>query len=226
VRSPIFPNCVLRLTRLALRPLERPIGELLWWVVTRHWHHQEFDGFCLVDWVSDPKTREHWDLFFSKTTQALQLVFSSDPKRLARMRRDMPRVVLVSGGGNLYTHGWRACELDVSQLPEATPLSLSVTLVHEATHARLCKAGITYWSEDRQRVEAACLGSEAAYARRLPDSAELRELLKWRQESLRKQWWTDYHLLKRKLGRAQADRLPRWARRFIMAVYAAGRGTR
>jgi hypothetical protein len=61
-------------------------------------------------------------------------------------------------------------------LLETTTLEeIASTIVHEATHARLERWGISYDEKQRSRVEAICLRRELNVAASLPHSEPLRE---------------------------------------------------
>lgn len=73
-------------------------------------------------------------------------------------------------------HSW-TCELDGRFVLDdtTTPELIAVTIVHEATHARLFKRGFGYVEEVRDRVEEICLRRDLAFTARLPDGARARE---------------------------------------------------
>src|ERR1044071_5568271 len=108
---------------------------------------------------------------FSKVAAALSLVAIFDPRRFDRIRRDL-RGVLVMGasGRGEYHQTSRLCILDSAYVESerADPPLLASTIVHEATHARLGRAGIGYDPSIRARVEHACIRAELAFASRLP----------------------------------------------------------
>ncbi len=54
-------------------------------------------------------------------------------------------------------------------------MELAGTIVHEATHAWLSSLGFQDHPARRHRIEAVCIRAEVAFARRLPDGAELAE---------------------------------------------------
>jgi hypothetical protein len=55
------------------------------------------------------------------------------------------------------------------------PEVIAATIVHKATHARLCRCGIGYDEIVRGRVEAVCFRREFAFARKLPNGDHVRE---------------------------------------------------
>jgi hypothetical protein len=59
---------------------------------------------------------------------------------------------------------------------DASTSRMTLTIVHEATHARLCKFKVKYSEDIRDRVERICIKSEIAFAKRLPDGKKLVEM--------------------------------------------------
>src|SRR3954465_3146194 len=82
--------------------------------------------------------------FFEKTQQAFDLLRKADPRRWARIQRDLRRVVLISGGGEFFFTKLRAYVMDGPSLRLRSSLEIASSLVHEATHARLYRAGMEY----------------------------------------------------------------------------------
>lgn len=108
-----------------------------------------------------------------KVEKALSLIRGHDPVRYQRILRDLERiwvVYLFGAVGSFHSLTW-TCKLDRRfVLDEKTALeSIACTIVHEATHARLWRNGIFYDEDIRVRVEGVCIGSEIAFADRLPE---------------------------------------------------------
>lgn len=57
--------------------------------------------------------------------------------------------------------------------PATSSADVASTLVHEGTHAWLCRLGFGYEEHRRARIEAICYRSEVAFARRLPNGETL-----------------------------------------------------
>ncbi len=106
-----------------------------------------------------------------RVAHALSLIAAVDERRLERMRRLAKRIIIVPvvGTDGEYWHRQRALVLGEPHADHAPLEQIAMTLVHEATHARLSKAGIGYDARIRHRVERACIGEELAFARRLPN---------------------------------------------------------
>jgi hypothetical protein len=68
--------------------------------------------------------------------------------------------------------------------PSTTSEQIASAIIHETTHARIERHGISYKEELRSRIEAVCVRRELAFAARLPDSGlsqELARKLDWCQ---------------------------------------------
>jgi hypothetical protein len=106
----------------------------------------------------------------ARLTHALELVQQRDPKRFRRMCADMPRIVVgvPEVGDAAYHPDIELCVVSFELLTrrELTSTQLALLVVHEATHARIERAGIRYVPERRARIERACLRAELAFAER------------------------------------------------------------
>ena len=135
--------------------------------ISRH-----LDGIWIGSWRDRPE-----DL--TRVESALLLIKQHSPLDYARIIRELERIwidLLFHGLGE-YKHSLRACILDERYVADSatTVGQIASTIVHEATHARLERYGIEYKEELRARIEAICFRREAAFAARLPDSAELQQ---------------------------------------------------
>jgi hypothetical protein len=165
---------------------------------------------------------------------ALLLIKLYDRARYNRLVRDLERLdILVQEYSACYVHSIKACRLDTRYvLAEDTSLEeIASSIVHEATHARLCRLGIGYDETLRARVEMVCVHRQIAFARRLPDGERLREnaeyALRWCSDSRN---LTDEGFDERRMqGAAEALRslgCPNWLVRLIVAVPALRRSSR
>src|SRR5262245_29085893 len=116
-----------------------------------------------------------------RVEQALLLVKQHSPVHYSCIINNLERIwtsVLTHKGAE-YNHSLKACVFDVRFLadPKVSTKLIASAIVHEATHARLERCGITYDEDRRVRIEAICLRRELALAARLPDSAELHQLI-------------------------------------------------
>jgi hypothetical protein len=160
------------------------------------------------------KTLDGWmhPLFFEKVRRALGLIGEYEPRRLLRIQRDI-RTIAGSRGGNSYYH--YPLRLIVLSWPAVFPVTVAdvaLTIIHEATHARIAQAGIEYGDALRARIEAACVRQEAAFALRLPGGEGLAE----RQlGKLARPWWTPERLHESAVESARAHGVPEWLLRIM-----------
>ncbi len=151
------------------------------------------------------------DRLFERIDEVMGLIESVDPGRLARMRQSFGRVVVMPSGGpsGSYLHFLDGCGLAADHLLAASASSVAMTLVHEATHARLHRAGIPYNRKLRTRIEAVCLRAEIDFGRRLPGAAAL---VKEAESALETEWWDDDSEHRRAMAQISALRGPQRSR--------------
>jgi hypothetical protein len=115
---------------------------------------------------------------FDKVEEALKLISRHDPVRFSRLRKDVKRILVA--GSDSYRRGYwvrrsATCVLTSRYVgtPEIRSREVAGTIVHEATHARLERAGIRTTATSRDRVERLCVKAQLAFARRIPDAGDL-----------------------------------------------------
>jgi hypothetical protein len=110
------------------------------------------------------------DQDLDKLIQALTLFERLDPRRYRRMKHDVDRILVAhfSTASGVYFPGSRSIHLSSELLRDFPPSNIALSLVHEATHARIDHAGILSAPVDLQRIERRCALEEIAFARRLP----------------------------------------------------------
>ena len=153
-------SCVLGLVKSFARILIRPVirRDLM-----RHaeWRFESFviryQESANVDAVSAVAT-------------GLLLIKLHDPMRYNRMARDMPVIWLSTATRAHYMIGLGVCVMPAKQVLEDHFSRTALILVHEATHARINKAGIAYWPRLEGRMERMCLKEEARLAARLEEA--------------------------------------------------------
>jgi len=157
--------------------------------------------------------------------EALGLIKRYDRIRYDRLVRDFDRVwvrVLPASRGS-FNYLLNACQTDERHvLADATgPELIALTIVHEATHARLMRCGIGYEEKLRARVEAVCARRELAFAAKLPEGQEARVEAgrsltyspdEWSDASRQAQIDEDAPAAMRQVG------VPEWLIRFIMVT--------
>jgi hypothetical protein len=114
-----------------------------------------------------------------RVEDALQLIKHLSPLHYSRVIHNLERVWvrLLTIADACYSEPLGACTLDQRfVLQETTTLEeIASTIVHEATHARLERWGISYDEKARARIEAICLRRELNFIANLPDSEPMRE---------------------------------------------------
>jgi hypothetical protein len=136
---------------------------------------RRFDGLWIGTFLEDEPER-----ILRHVEEALALIKAHDRLRYDRLVRDLERVWvrLLPGSLGNYDRTINACQLDTRFVLAETsgPEQIAAAIVHEATHARLFKCGIGYPVELRSRVEAVCVRRELAFAAKLPNGEQVREL--------------------------------------------------
>lgn len=200
-----------RVTDLVTRPLE----VLLLSAAMRLWPTARVDGFQIVTLAGPASELAE---VAEPIKNALRVIREHAPRRFARLRLDVRRFVVVSVTGPEYIPSIRACMLSGSYVKTSTAESLAMTIVHEATHARLSAVGIRYTPGMRDRIERRCVREEVAFAEALPDGEELatRALAK-----LENPWWSEEQELERRISQLRELGRPEW----YISVYRRIRST-
>ena len=136
---------------------------------------REIDGLWVGTTEAKPKPA------LRRVEDALQLIKRHDSLHYSRVIHNLTRVWvdLLPNACACYKASLNACVLDERYvLLETTTLEhIASSIVHEATHARLERWGISYDEKERPRIEAVCLRRELSFIAKLPDSEPLREKL-------------------------------------------------
>jgi hypothetical protein len=145
---------------------------------------------------------------------------------IGNLERVWVRLVPISNA--CYHVPLNACELDVRfVLRETTTLQeIAAAIVHEATHARLERGGISYDEKRRSRIEMVCLRRELDLLTKLPNGEPLREqtaaTLEWCAGN--NDFFSNVNLWQRsRQGMVEALRhlgTPEWIIRFSLRVEA------
>ena len=108
------------------------------------------------------------------------------------------------------------CVIDRNYLlrNDVSTCEIAQTIVHEATHARLCKLKIKYTEDIRDRIERICVKSEIAFAKRLPNGHKSVEIAESRLQ-LPQSFWTDDQFQQRDLGALADLRKKTWVARIL-----------
>jgi hypothetical protein len=119
-------------------------------------------------------------LAVEKVDRALKLLERFDPIRLARLREDIAFIVILasmtaSGAVNRAT---RACLLNGRLvLEDRAGMRTAVILVHEGTHLRLLKKGVSNEKYGVARIESICKRAEIQFLLRIPDFTNRESIL-------------------------------------------------
>jgi hypothetical protein len=149
---------------------------------------------------------------FHRVREAVGLLERTTPHLAARMRSSIKRIIIVPSGGaeGAYWSFLNACVLSADHVLKDSATSIAMTLAHEATHARLRRAGIIYHPELRARIEAICVQAEIELAQMLPNA---HELLEEARKALDTRWWEGDASSNRELAQLQSLGVPAWLRR-------------
>lgn len=107
----------------------------------------------------------------NRLSDALALISVYAPHRLRRMRHDFAEIwVRRFPCRAAYYPEPRACLIELTFLvnPRHTAAEVAASLVHEAVHARLARAGIRIDPEDKAREERLCREAEMEFGLAIP----------------------------------------------------------
>jgi hypothetical protein len=167
--------------------------------------------------------------FLCRLEEALQLISLYDPIRYKRLIRDLDRVwvMRLAGTSARFEPKLYACILDQVFLSadSSTREIIAAAIVHEATHARLWRAGIRYDQAIRRRVETACVRRELAFAGKLPNGQGVRERAEWKLKVCADdEYWTDQvktqRFVEAHVNALRELGLPNWLIRVALGVRA------
>jgi hypothetical protein len=194
---------------------------LLTRLMLRYSASKRIDGLWIGSFEDKPEAE------LRRVTAALDLIKTCDPQRYRRLTRDLERVwvTIIAGGRAQFDPTIWTCVLDARYvLNETTALEeIATSIVHEATHARLYRCGFGYEEGLRSRVEAVCFRRERAFARKLPNGEQIRELADRKLVAYAGQtYWTNEAFHTRyEEGAIEALRylhMPRWPLRIFQAI--------
>jgi hypothetical protein len=149
---------------------------------------------------------------FDQIGAALQLIVTTDPRRYARIRRDLKRVLLTLASGGQYLPRLETCRIGIDYVRRSSPLEVAMMIVHEATHARLWRAGYRYEAANRGRIERICVRAETTFAARIPGSAVA---IAQTERLLEREWWTREEHQRRSLVELRTLGCPQWLVRLL-----------
>ncbi len=131
-------------------------------------HHYTIGGLDVAVGSSEESERKE---AVAKLHEALRLVQVYAPVAFGRLHRDLKHIWVrklyrIRG---VFEPSLGTCSVDLGFLldPLTTPGRLAMTVLHEGTHARLLRFGLTYHEAERSRIERLCVMSEIVFAKRM-----------------------------------------------------------
>ncbi len=179
------------------------------------------DTMLGVELCTQPEEDGTAEVFLARMRLALALIEKYDQRRMRRIRRDLRRILLVADGGGRYNPPSRTYFVSWPTFMFTPVEEHACSIVHEATHARLCRRGIQYSRELRRRIETLCVREEIAFADKLPSGDWTRPTL----DKLAMPWWSDADLHLRNLQLLRASRIPTWIVGLFDRRYRRWRGS-
>lgn len=167
------------------------------------YHRDEHRGFELVNTADD----HLYEAFVEKLDQGLDVIQYFDPLLFRRIRQSIKRFIFVPGGGDHYSPVLEAHMMDASTLIQQTNLYTALLIVHEATHARLERRGISMTQLNAARVERLCVDAQVNFARRVPGGEEVAQQL---LRTLETPWWGADEARSRSIRRLRLAGWPKW----------------
>ena len=149
---------------------------------------------------------------FATVSEALNIIYEVDPKRLRRIQRDVKYLLVTDAPSSAYLALSRTCLLSRRLVGRRHPVRVALTIVHEATHARIASAGIISRDSLRARIEKRCVAEQVALLMKLRDAGYggTEAWATYLEERLRRPWWTPDEVLRRKEMMLQEHGAPRW----------------
>jgi hypothetical protein len=164
---------------------------------------------------------ESFALFVERICDALDLIGRTDSRWLQRILRNLSSFALVADGGEYFDPGLRTYVVDLKVLMARSVEEVAMTIVHEATHARLRRLHVRSTPANVARIEKLCVDQEVALAARLPDSD------KWIARAtakLERPWWGSDQLARRIEAQLRTYGFPEWLIR-LRTWLAGARGS-
>ena len=117
------------------------------------------------------------DTALERVAAAVELIHRYHPGGFRRVQRGVKRILIswLPGTRGEYQSEGGLCVLNDEHVcaPETSVARIASTVVHEATHARLIRAGVPYEESLRPRIERICFRAQRAFGLRLPDGADV-----------------------------------------------------
>jgi hypothetical protein len=184
------------------------------------------EGIRLVIFLQD---RDRTDLLQAKVATALRLIHERTPKHYSRVQKFIPNILIFGAHAYaaVYISDLKLCDIsrDYALLESTTASHLAMTLVHEATHGYLASCGITYEVARRCQIERICILGEIAFARKLPNPADLLAEAESRL-NLGQEYWKDDAFFDRQVEALENSGAPRWLVKWLVTYARKKRAKR
>jgi hypothetical protein len=179
---------------------------LLAWTSPKHASHG------LPVWTPVARDEDR-PLIYRRLDEALSLLKAGAPGRYERVRHSL-KGFLILGVDTIrasYDQGTGVCRLREKFMlaPDTTAAAVACVIVHEATHGRLFKLGISYDEPIRYRVELVCIKAALLAAQRLPGSEAEVETCR-RQLSVDPGFYSEDRFNERDANQLRALGVPEW----------------
>jgi hypothetical protein len=158
---------------------------------------------------------------FTKVEEALTILHDVDPRRAARLERDVSRIFVTDAPSASYLPLSNSCWLSRTRVVKHGPVIAALSIVHEATHARLFRVGVDHGLSMRERIERRCVAEQVSFLERLKaegyrgTDAYAAHL----QDQLSRPWWTDHAQFQRRQDFYKQQSAPAWLLRFHALVF-------
>lgn len=146
---------------------------------------------------------------------ALQLAACRFPRGHSLAQRYLPRILIVSGGGQAFAPTVQACILDTAFVDREDHAAIASLIFHEAAHARIERSGIRYSQARRERIERICVGVQADALSAFGDESAAERA----RAALLAPWWDDESRLRRRAEQLRAHGMPECVIRWHAIVH-------
>jgi len=171
------------------------------------------DILLISDWTRDDSAAE---ARLEKIEKAIDVLGQLDERRLIRLALvDKLRIVISEAPGPYYDAGANICVLPTAMVVDWSPVLIALVVVHEATHARIHRAGIRYKPALRERIERRCVREQMAVAALAPDGERL---VAWLEQTHAESWYTEPQMRRRQLEELRLIGVPRWVITVLRAL--------
>jgi hypothetical protein len=192
------------------------LGRGLWRLMKRSGHLSEVAGVQVLDLGREPRQEA-----LEALDGAIKLLEHYSPRFLARLSRECPRYVLFDDSFPEYWSLVGAIVLGKEQLAASNNGQIALALVHEGTHARLERLGVSAKRHGLDRIEEICLNRERALAATFPNSEQWRSYVESKAST---RWWSAERSGQRVAGRLAGTEASRTRR--VLARLVARWATR